>query len=118
MRGYLERAFPQRSKPDTDDLISELQPFETEIVFGTDYNTEVTIDYTPILNSETVNRNSGVAIAGVTDGYTGALPDRGAIITGLDTVTYGATVEEATLSTPISTGTMAIGAGTTPITVQ
>ncbi len=74
-----------------NDIISELQPFETAIIIGSDYFTEVTTLYTPTLKATSVNKNSGTPIAGITDGYRGAAPDRGAVIDGLDLVTYGAT---------------------------
>lgn len=77
------------------DVITTTQPFTTTITLGTNYRTEVTASYTPTLAGGTA-KNSGVVIANITDGYSGAAPDRGAIIAGLALVTYG----DSSTSTP------------------
>jgi hypothetical protein len=72
-----------------DDLISESNPFTTNIVLGSDYLTKITTFYTPTLASGSAPRGKGVAIPGVTDGFTGSAPDMGAVITGLGAPTWG-----------------------------
>src|SRR6266850_120772 len=72
------------------DNISESDPWVTPIVFpGTDYHTEVTVSYTPILRPGTAPKNTGVVIPNITDGFTGGAPDRGAIIEGRPIPQYG-----------------------------
>lgn len=70
------------------DNICEASPFETPIVLGSDFLTKITTLYNAKL-AETMCRHSGVPIYGITDGYAGAAPDRGAIITGRTIPTYG-----------------------------
>jgi hypothetical protein len=49
----------------------------------------VTATYTPVLAAGTSPKNSGVAIPNITDGFTGAAPDRGALISGRAVPAYG-----------------------------
>ena len=72
-----------------NDVISESDPFETNITLDTTYLTEVTTDYTPTLDSGSALKNVGAVIPNVTDGYSGVAPDIGAIIAGRSPVTYG-----------------------------
>ena len=44
---------------------------------------------TPILAAGTAPKNSGVAIPNISDGFSGAAPDRGAIIAGRPIPQYG-----------------------------
>jgi hypothetical protein len=71
------------------DVITVSDPFETDITLGANYRTEVTTRYTPSLSDGDAAKNTGVAIANITDGYSGAAPDRGAIIDGRALVVYG-----------------------------
>ena len=64
------------------DNISEANPFVTPITLGSDKNILITTYYTPTLANGTAPKNSGVPIVGITDGYSGTAPDRGAIISG------------------------------------
>ena len=102
-----------------NDFISEEQPFETAVVLGATFETEITTDYTPSLSTGVAAEDAGVAIAGVTP-VGDATPDVGAIMDGLSLVLYGDQTDAATptVSTPIGAGTMSIGIGTTPITAN
>lgn len=73
-----------------NDVVSEVQPFQTQIVLGDGHHTEITTEYIPSLTPGGVSSESGLEILGVTDGYSGAAPDRGAIISGRELVRYGA----------------------------
>jgi hypothetical protein len=72
-----------------NDNITVINPWTTTITLGTDYLTQITGDIVPILADGTAPRNSGAVIPGVTDGYSGAFPDRGAVIAGRGFVAYG-----------------------------
>lgn len=71
------------------DVIVASDPFASPITLGADYTTEYTGHLDARITSGTA-RNAGVAIAGVTDGFTGAAPDMGAAITGRTTPAIGA----------------------------
>jgi hypothetical protein len=82
--------FSGSTKRHDHDNVSESDPWVTPIVFpGTDYHTEVTVSYTPILRAGTAPKNSGVVIPNITDGFAGGAPDRGAIIDGRTIPQYG-----------------------------
>lgn len=59
------------------------------VALGADYLTEVAGVYTPILASGTTPKNSGVVIPNITDKFSGAAPDRGALIDGRPIPVYG-----------------------------
>lgn len=71
------------------DVIVASDPFASPITLGADYTTEYTGHLDARITTGTA-RNAGVAIAGVTDGYSGAAPDMGAVITGRATPAIGA----------------------------
>jgi hypothetical protein len=71
------------------DNVAESNPWTTTVTLGTDYHTEVTVPYTPILSLNTAPKNSGIAIPNITDGFSGNAPDRGAIISGRPIPQYG-----------------------------
>jgi hypothetical protein len=81
--------FGTATKRHQNDRISESDPFVVPIVLGSDYLTQITTAYTPAVSSGTAPSGSGVAIAGITDGYSGSAPDIGAIITGRPVPLYG-----------------------------
>lgn len=81
--------FSGNTRRQVADTICESQPWVTPIVLGSDYLTEVLSTYTPQAADGTAIRNNGVAISGITDGYSGAAPDRGAIISGRSVPAYG-----------------------------
>ena len=64
------------------DVIAESNPFATEIRFNTSYDIPVTTLYEPELANGSVLKQAGVAIPGITDGFSGAAPDIGAVISG------------------------------------
>jgi hypothetical protein len=72
-----------------NDNITDPQPWTTTITLGADSLTEITATYTPTLRAGTAPKNSGVAIPNITDGFSGAAPDRGAIIEGRPIPQYG-----------------------------
>lgn len=81
--------FSGATKRLTNDNITVSDPFVTPIALGANYYTEITTAYTPILANSTAPKNSGVAIPNITDGFSGAAPDRGAIISGKSIPQYG-----------------------------
>lgn len=64
------------------DVISEANPFASEIRFNASYDIPVTTLYEPALGVGSVLKNAGVAIPGITDGFSGPAPDIGAVIGG------------------------------------
>lgn len=72
-----------------NDVISASDPFVTPINIGTDHLTEVSISTVPSIDTGETPKNAGIAIPGITDGYTGVAPDIGAVIEGRSTHTWG-----------------------------
>lgn len=72
-----------------NDVICESNPFTINIALGSSYLTQVTTPYVPTLASGSVPRGAGIAIPGITDGYSGSAPDMGAIITGMTPPQWG-----------------------------
>jgi hypothetical protein len=72
-----------------NDNITASNPWTDTITLGATGATEVTATYRPTLGPTDVAKNSGIAIPGITDGFGGDAPDRGAVIEGRDLVTYG-----------------------------
>jgi hypothetical protein len=72
-----------------DVLLNDSDPFATDIVTGSDFLTKVTTPYTPFLSSNATASGTGLVIPGITDGYSGVAPNRGAIITGRAIPIYG-----------------------------
>lgn len=72
-----------------EDNVTVQNPWVTPVTLGATYATEVTDTYRPTLADGTAPKNSGVVIAGITDGYSGALPDRGAVIAGRTLASLG-----------------------------
>jgi len=71
------------------DVISEPDPFKVKVRLGENHLKEVTEPYMPWLADGTAPRAAGVAIPGVTDGFTGDAPDVGALITGRQAPVWG-----------------------------
>jgi hypothetical protein len=59
------------------------------LTLGADANVEYTGEFVPTLADGSAPRGSGVDIPGITTGYTGGAPDRGAIITGRGIPAWG-----------------------------
>ncbi len=72
-----------------NDNITSSNPWTTQIVLGANSFTEIRDTFMPALATGTSPKNSGVAIANITDGYSGGAPDRGAVIDGRSLVSYG-----------------------------
>jgi hypothetical protein len=72
-----------------NDNITSSNPWTTTISFGQNSYTEVTASYTPTLASGSTPKNSGIRINNITDGHTGAAPDRGAVIEGRSVPSWG-----------------------------
>ncbi|HWB78302.1 MAG TPA: hypothetical protein VG755_25225 [Nannocystaceae bacterium] len=72
------------------DVLSEADPFASPVQLGADHLTLVTLTEAPALASGASPSGAGVAIPNVTDGYSGAAPDIGAIIAGRPTPQWGA----------------------------
>ena len=70
-------------------VITQVNPFVDEIKLGSDYLTLVTQLYVPTLADGTAPRASGEAIPGITDGFSGAAPDMGAVISGRPLPNWG-----------------------------
>jgi len=64
------------------DVIVASDPFVAPITLGADYTTQYSGHLDARIASGSAARNAGVAIAGVTDGFSGAAPDMGADIAG------------------------------------
>jgi hypothetical protein len=71
------------------DNITTSNPWTVTVTLGANYYTEVTTTYTPALSAGTTPKNSGALIPNVTDGFSGAAPDRGAIIAGRPIPQFG-----------------------------
>ena len=71
------------------DTLTAINPFVTDIALGATHHTEITTPFVPILAAETAPKHSGTPIVGITDGFSGAAPDRGAIIAGRQVPFWG-----------------------------
>ncbi len=87
--GATTPVFSGSSRRHEADNISEANPFVTTINLGPDYHTQITTLYSPSLSAGTAPKNTGVAIPGITDGFSGSAPDRGALISGILPVVWG-----------------------------
>jgi hypothetical protein len=89
--GYANLAAAQAAQPTrwTGDVIVASDPFATAITLGSTYVTEYIGQVNATLFAGSSAKNAGVAIAGVTDGFTGAAPDMGAVISGQGFGTVG-----------------------------
>jgi hypothetical protein len=72
------------------DVVLASDPFASLVTLGSDHLTEVTTDVTLALDGASPAKHAGVAIPNVTDGFTGAAPDLGAVIEGRSSPTIGA----------------------------
>lgn len=71
------------------DHITAVNPWTTTVALATDFQTEVAATYLPTPANGSSLSHSGIVIANVTDGHSGAAPDRGAVIAGRAPVIYG-----------------------------
>jgi hypothetical protein len=79
-------AHPQRF---ANDVLLSAQPFALAITLGANATTEYIGNPTGELAPGEAARASGVPVPGVTDGFSGAAPDRGCFVTGQAAVQYG-----------------------------
>jgi hypothetical protein len=71
------------------DSISAANPWVTAVTLPATSATATSATYLPTPASGSALKNTGVAIPNITDDFTGAAPDRGAVIEGRAAVTYG-----------------------------
>ena len=81
--------FSALTKRHAQDVITVANPWTTTVTLGANYRTEVTETYTPQLAPGTTPKSTGVVIPNITDGFSGAAPDRGALIEGRAVPHYG-----------------------------
>ena len=73
-----------------DTVLNSCQPFaESSVALGANYLTYQPTKFNLAVDVGETAKNSGTVIANITDGYSGAAPDRGAVIDGRAAVTYG-----------------------------
>jgi len=72
------------------DVVIAAEPFTSLVPLGANHLVEVTTQYVPILDAASAARGAGTPIPNITDGYSGAAPDMGAIISGRPTPDWGA----------------------------
>ena len=82
--------FGTASKRHEGDVILAADPFATSITLGADHRTEITTMYVPTLAADSPAIGAGVEIPNVTDGFSGAAPSIGAVISGREQPTWGA----------------------------
>jgi hypothetical protein len=70
-------------------VITEPNPFVEDVKLGDNYLTQITHLYVPTLSDGSAPRANGVAIPGITDGFSGNAPDMGALISGLAVPSWG-----------------------------
>lgn len=98
----------------TGDVVSATNPFITNVTLGSDHLTQIDTEVILQVASGQAGKNAGAAIPGITDGYSGAAPDMGAIMEGRSVPTYGATrgwVPPYSVPTTVNTSTL-IGSNT------
>lgn len=86
-------AAAKAGRPDLylNDKIVGAAPFNVAVTLGADYKTQYTGTRSISLSADSLAKNSGIAIGGVTDGFTGVAPDLGAIISGQNRGVVGTT---------------------------
>jgi hypothetical protein len=82
--------FGQSIKRHEFDRVTTSDPFATPVSLGATHLTEITNIQIPTLAAGSAPKNTGTAIPNITDGYSGAAPDMGAVISGRTLPTYGA----------------------------
>ncbi|MEM7501099.1 MAG: chondroitinase-B domain-containing protein [Pseudomonadota bacterium] len=71
------------------DVVSEANPFSNTLTLGATSGTEVTGRTSLTISGSSDLKNAGVAIPGITDGFSGAAPDIGALIGGRAVPNWG-----------------------------
>ena len=94
--------FGSSTRRHENDVITEADPFLTDVTLGSSYLTEITTPYSPSLAPSSIPRGAGVVLPGITDGFSGTAPDMGAIITGIGPPIWG----DRDTGTPVPTDTI------------
>jgi len=81
--------FTNATKRFTNDTITACQPFVGTLALGNSYLNYQGTKYDLTVKNGEAPKNSGIAIANITDGFSGVAPDRGAVIDGRAAVIYG-----------------------------
>jgi hypothetical protein len=92
--------FSNATRRFTADNVTTADPFTSPVALGANYLVEVGATYSPALSAGSAPKNSGIAIANITDGFSGASPDRGAIIAGRAPILWGDRSSGSTPSPP------------------
>lgn len=92
--------FSGTSRRMENDNITTSNPWTTTITLGLNSLIEVLTTVTPVLASGTSPKNSGVVIPNITDSFSGAAPDRGAVISGRAVQNWGDRSAGAQVSPP------------------
>lgn len=71
------------------DVVELEQPFVQSVVLGPTYLSQVQQAFNLALKPGSLGKHSGLVIPGVTDGFSGPAPDRGAVIAGQPVLRYG-----------------------------
>ena len=85
----IKPVFGESTQRHEGDVICKSNPFTVKVELGENYLTQITQPYAPRLAEGTAPRGAGVAIPGITDGFTGEAPDMGALITGREPPVWG-----------------------------
>ncbi len=72
------------------DVLTAADPFATPVTLGATHLGEVLTQFTPALAAGSTPKNTGTPIANITDGFSGAAPDMGAVIAGRVVPQFGA----------------------------
>jgi hypothetical protein len=88
------------------DVLTATNPFAATITLGADHLTEYTGTPDATLAGAGTARNAGVAIPGITDGFSGAAPDIGAVIAGRARPIVGAWVPPFALPSTVNTSSV------------
>lgn len=72
------------------DVLTAVDPFVTPVTLGATHLGEVLTQFSPVLAAGSTPKNTGTPIANITDGFSGAAPDMGAVIEGRPLPQFGA----------------------------
>jgi hypothetical protein len=81
--------FSGATKRFANDNVTTSDPFNPPVPMGATWLTEITASFTPTPAAGSAPKNSGAVIPNITDGFSGAAPDRGAVVAGRAAAFYG-----------------------------
>lgn len=81
--------FSGTNRPMENDVIASSNPWSATVTLGANGGVKYTNYATNLALAAGTSKNTGVVIPNITDGYSGALPDRGGVIAGRAAVLYG-----------------------------